>query len=208
LNRIIRFPVYGRERNKDRRKSFIGIRRGIPVDITEAIKGRRSVRLFTDEKINKDTLEKLVQAGCWAPSGSNAQAWAFVVLTDEKVIKKVLRFSPGLFQVPPAMIFICTDRERAFQKGGELGRDVMCLLDTAMAAENIMLQAYAMGLGTCVLKGFDQKAVQILLNLPDHIVPELLIILGVPKSVPKAPKRRPLEEVLYWEGWDSSDREE
>ena len=64
------------------------------MDITEAIKGRRSVRLFTDEKINKDTLEKLVQAGCWAPSGSNAQAWAFVVLTDEKVIK-VLRFLPA-----------------------------------------------------------------------------------------------------------------
>ena len=44
------------------------------MDITEAIKGRRSVRLFTDEKINKDTLEKLVQAG-WAPSEAT-QAWA------------------------------------------------------------------------------------------------------------------------------------
>lgn len=171
------------------------------MDVLELIKARRSVRSFTDEAVSDDVLSQLVEAGCWAPSGSNAQAWQFVVLRDRDQMKKVLRFSPGLFQVPPAMIFVCVDRDRALAKGGEMGRDVMSLFDVAMAAQNMMLLAHAMGLGSCVLRGFDQKAVQVLLELPDQITPELLIIVGYPKVVPKAPRRRPLKEVMHFERW-------
>ncbi|ATW25015.1 nitroreductase family protein [Candidatus Formimonas warabiya] len=172
------------------------------MDVWEAIKSRRSIRLFTDQSVTTEALTKLVEAGCWAPSGSNAQAWEYLIVTDPALMKKVLRFSPGLFQVPPAMIFVCTDRERALKKAGEMGRDLMCLLDGAMAAQNIMLQAHAMGLGTCVLKGFDQKAAQIILGMPENIIPELLIIVGVAKEAPQPPGRRPVKEVLHWERWE------
>lgn len=171
------------------------------MDIFDLIRSRRSVRSFTPEPVPDDVLRRLVEAGCWAPSGSNAQAWEFVILRDPDQLRRLQRFSPGLFVVPPAAIVICVDRDRAFAKGGELGREVMCLFDVAMAAQNIMLTAHSLGLGTCVLRGFDQKAYQVVLGLPDNVTPELLIIVGRPKAVPRAPERRPLDEVTHFERW-------
>lgn len=172
------------------------------MDILDLIKGRRSVRSFTPEPVPDDILRQLVEAGCWAPSGSNAQAWEFVVLRDRERLRRLQRFSPGLFVAPPAAIVICVDRDRALAKGGELGRDVMCLFDVAMAAQNILLVAHSLGLGTCVLRGFDQRAFQVLLELPGSVTPELLITIGHPKVVPKAPERRPVDELMHFERWD------
>jgi len=173
----------------------------LKIDILDVIKTRRSVRSFTAEPVPDEILKKLVEAGCWAPTGSNMQAWVFVVIRNKEKIKKLQRFSPGLFVAPPAVIAVCADRERAFAKCGEMGRDFISLFDVAMAVQNIMLLAHSMGLGTCVLRSFDQKAYQILLELPDHVVPELLVTVGYPGHVPKAPARRPLEEVMYFERW-------
>ncbi len=172
------------------------------MNLLELIKGRRSVRSFTDEPVPDETLKLLVEAACWAPTGSNMQAWEFVVIRDKEKIRKMKSFSPGLFVAPPALIVICADRDRAFQKGGEMGRDIVSLFDVAMAAQNILLLAHSMGLGTCVLRSFDQKAFQIFLELPENVVPELLITVGIPKATPPAPPRRPLEEVLHFERWD------
>ena len=171
------------------------------MDVLELIKTRRSVRSFTDEPVSEDILRELVEAGCWAPTAGNMQVWQFVVVRDKDKQKKLQRFSPGLFVLPAALIVICTDRERAFARGGEMARDVLSLCDASMAAQNIMLAAHAMGLGTCVVRSFDQRAYQILLDLPEHILPELVVSVGYPKAVPKPPSRRPLEEVLHYERW-------
>ncbi len=56
-------------------------------------------------------------------------------------------------------------------------------------------------LGTCVLRSFDQKAFQIMLDIPEQVTPELVITIGVPKGLPKPPGRRPLGEVLHFERW-------
>jgi nitroreductase len=58
-----------------------------------------------------------------------------------------------------------------------------------MAAQNIMLAAYAEGLGTCIVRSFHPGGVQKLLRLPDYIEPQALISVGVPASVHKPPKR-------------------
>ncbi len=171
------------------------------MDIIELIKTRRSVRSFSEETVSEEALRKLVDAGCWAPTASNMQAWQFVIVRDKDRMKKLQRFSPGLFVMPSAFIVICVDKDLAYKKCGEMGRDILSLADVSMAAQNIMLTAHSMGLGTCVLRSFDPKAYQILLELPPSIVPELMVTVGYPKVVPKAPGRRPLEEVLHFERW-------
>lgn len=171
------------------------------MDVVELIKTRRSIRSFTSDPVSDEVLRQLVDAGCWAPTASNMQAWQFVVVRDKETIKKLQRFSPGLFVAPPALIVIGVDRNRAFAKCGEMGRDLLCVFDACMAAQNIMLLAHSMGLGTCVLRSFDQKAFQIMLDIPEQVTPELVITVGVPKGMPKPPERRPLGEVLHFERW-------
>lgn len=162
------------------------------MDIWTAVKNRRSIRKFTDDPVEDKVLKNLVlEAGIWAPSGGNAQAWRFLVITDPKILNKLKLVSPGLLGTPNSVIVICQDLAYALERGGELGVKTLSLMDTAMAAQNIMLAAYAVGLGTCPIASFHPEAVQKIIGLPAHIYPQLLISVGFPGETPPAPRRSP-----------------
>lgn len=168
------------------------------METIDAIKGRRSVRKYTDRKIPKEKLGQIMEAAVWSPSGSNVQAWEFIVVENDDAIKKIKTFSPGIFGNPAAMIIVCRDLKRAYEVCGELGRDILSLMDVSMASQNIMLAAYDLGIGSCAVRSFGISAVKRLYDLPEHINPELLITLGYPEETPKPPKRRGVSEVVHW----------
>jgi len=159
------------------------------MDLNEAIVGRRSIRRFTEESVSLDQLAKLVQAGTWAPTAGNVQSWRFVIVDDNRVLRQLNAVSPGMLGMPTALIAICQDKDVAFKRGSVLGRDVGSVMDAAMAAQNIMLAAFASGLGTCAVLSFHKSAVRRFLDLPEHVQPELLITVGVPAINPVPPKR-------------------
>jgi len=161
------------------------------MDVRTAIKNRRSIRSFAPGEVSEADLRDIIlEAGIWAPSAGNAQTWRFVIVTDSNVLNKIKLVSPGLLGNPQALIVICQDLSRALEKGGELGVTTLSLMDTAMAAQNIMLAAHASGLGSCPVASFHAEAIQKLLNLPAHIRPQLLVTIGIPKMIPPAPQRK------------------
>jgi len=168
------------------------------MEVFEAIKGRRSIRNFEDRPVGKEVLQRLIEAGIWAPSGGNAQTWRFIVITEKDMLKKMKMVSPGLLGNPPAVIVTCQDRKEAERKGGKLGVESVSVMDTAMAAQNIMLAAYALDLGACPIASFHKKGIQRLLRLPEEIFPQLLISVGYPKEVPNPPKRQ-TEGICFFE---------
>ncbi len=172
--------------------------------VFEIIKGRRSIRKFEKRLIEKNILRKLVEAGVWAPTGGNAQTWVFIIITDSNRIRKIKAVSPGILGIPSALIVVCQDKEIAYNKGGELGRDILSIMDVAMASQNIMLQAYDEKIGSCAVLSFHKKGVQTLLDIPERIVPELLISLGYPAESPKPPKRK-FGEICFFEGYKSAN---
>ncbi|MBW2064349.1 MAG: nitroreductase family protein [Deltaproteobacteria bacterium] len=166
------------------------------MDVITAIKGRRSVRSFTDEPVDKETLIKLLEAAVWAPSGGNGQTWRFVVVTEKSMMNKIKMVSPGLLGDPQAVIVIAQDTDLARHKGGKMGVEAIIKMDSAMAAQNIMLAAYEMGLGTCVIASFHPGAVAKLLGMPAHVIPQLLVSIGHPAKIPPPPER--LFDGIYW----------
>lgn len=170
------------------------------MELFEAIRGRRSIRSFSDQPVKKKVLQKLIEAGIWAPNGGNRQTWRFVVVTGKTLLKKIKMVSPGLLGDPPAVIAICQDIEEAMRKGGRSGAESVSLMDTAMSSQNIMLAAYALGLGTCPIASFHTKAAQRVLRLPEHIVPQLLVSVGYPEKTPNPPRRR-TEGICFFEGY-------
>jgi len=118
------------------------------MEIWEAIKQRRSVRVFTEQAVDEALLMKLIDAARWAPSAGNFQLWHFVIVSNPGQLRKIKAFAPGMCGNPPALIVICTDQVIAEKKGGRLGRDVITLMDSAIAAENMALAAVEQGLGT------------------------------------------------------------
>ena len=105
------------------------------------------------------------------------------------MIRKIKMVSPGLFSAPPAVIAVCQDLVLVQKRTGKSGMTNVAVMDTAMAAENIMLAAYAEGLGTCAIASFHQGAIHQILRLPDTILPLLLISLGYPAIRPQVPRR-------------------
>jgi len=168
------------------------------MELLDAIKGRRSIRSYQNKKIPKHLLEEMMEAAIWAPTGSNAQAWKFIVVDDDGNIKNIKSLSPGIFDVPAAIVIVCRDLKRAYDIGGELGRDILSIMDIPMASQNIMLRAYDLGIGSCAVRSFGITAVKRFLDLPDYLNPELLVTLGYPEKIPDPPKRKKIDEVVHW----------
>lgn len=163
------------------------------MEVLEAIKGRRSIRQFTDEPIGKDALERLLDAARWAPSASNQQRWRFVVVTSPAVKELVKKFAPGIFAMPAAFIVICAEKE----PGATSWAEATYLADCAIAAQNIMLAAYEMGIGSCVALSYAKVAIQEILSLPENIEPFLVITLGYPAEAPAPPPRLELKQIAF-----------
>ena len=176
-------------------------------NLIELIKSRRSIRSFESKKLEFEELKNLVEAAIWAPSGSNIQPWFFGIISNDEVIEKIKFFSPGLFGNPPNLIVLCVNKKIAYEKGGELGKE-LCIYDIAMAAQNILLCATDKGLATCCIKSFNQKAVNKILLLPEHISSELIISVGQAKRVPKPPKRKNLSKITFKDNWGNFLNEE
>ena len=78
-----------------------------------------------------------------------------------------------------------------------MGRDYLSVADCSMAVENMVLTAYALGLGTCIVKSFSHIAVKEILEIPEGIEPELLVVTGYPAHKPAPPTRIPFREMFY-----------
>ncbi|MFU0832444.1 MAG: FMN reductase (NADPH) [Oscillospiraceae bacterium] len=171
------------------------------MEISDAIKQRRSIRKFSTQPVSKELLLELIQAGAVAPSASNLQACQFIVINDPELVRKVDLFSPGLSGKPPAIIAICSDMNYVREHGSPNSEIYGCMMDASMAAENIMLKALDLGLGTCAIKSYNTEAVRKILKLPEHFRMELLISVGYPDGEVKPRRLRPLDEILHWNGF-------
>lgn len=172
--------------------------------LEDVITTRRSVRQYTDAGVDVGLLVSLVRLGTWAPSGGNAQTWRFVVVIDEVVVQALHAVSPGMAVRPPAVIAICQDWRLAEERSGPSGRDRCAPMDAAMAAQTIMLAAHAHGLGTCAVLSFHPPSVQKILRLPEHLVPELLLMIGHPEKLP-APPARESDGIIHLNRWEGPD---
>lgn len=174
------------------------------MELSDAIKQRRSIRRFSERPVPDALLLALVHAGAVAPSASNLQAWQFVVINEPELVRKVNLFSPGLSGKPPVIIAICSDMNYVSIHGSTNSEVYGCMMDASMAAENMMLKALEFGLGTCAIKSYNVSAVSKLLNLPNRFRMELLISVGYPEGDLKPRRLRPMEEIVHWNTWEET----
>lgn len=171
----------------------------------EVLLKRRSIRKFKEEPVDRAVVLRLIEKAMLAPSASNLQAWKYCVVDDPVLVRKVDMFSPGLSGKPPVILVICSDYGYAAQKtSGDNYKAYGCIMDASMAAENLMLAAVNEGLGTCAIKSYNDAAVRKLLKLPETLHIELLVTLGYPDAEPKMPRRKTLEEVVFYNAWEEN----
>ncbi len=171
------------------------------MELSEGIRARRSVRRYETREVPREALQRLVEAACWAPSAGNLQTWKFVIVTEAQKLRKLRMVSPGMIGDPPAAIIVCEDVSESERRAGEAGAAMATVMDAAMAALVICLQAHDDGLGTCLVGSFNAQAVARLVGLPEGVEAKLVVSVGYPAVTPKAPPRR-MEGVCHFEVYD------
>ena len=163
--------------------------------VLEAIRTRRIVRAMTDRPIDRRQLEEILRAARWAPSAGNRRLHRFVAVQDPRTLRLLRMVAPGMFQRPAAVVLICTDRERAAGFGIRPTSKGL-YIDVGTAAQTMLLAAHSLGLGSGVVTSFSQAAVSEVLNLPDHLSPEMFVCLGYAAPV-QPPAMRPRSTIAW-----------
>ena len=172
------------------------------MELEEAIKGRRSIRAFKPQAIPEETVERLIDAARHAPSAGNTQPWEFVIAREQDTKKKLAQAAHQAFvEEAPVVIVVCADENRSSQGYGIRGETLYCIQDTSAATQNILLTAYALGLGTCWIGAFNENEARKVLKAPSGIRPVAMIPVGYPNKTPSQRGRRPMNQIVHHEGF-------
>lgn len=177
------------------------------METKDCIKGRRSIRRFTEQAVSDEQLQELLESIRWSPSWANTQCWEVVVVKEQANKEKLTELlSPnnpatkGLLEAPLVFV-LCAKKGRAGFKKGEMQTDKgdWFMFDIGIAAQNLCLAAHDMGLGTVHVGHFNHQGVDQLLELPEGICSVEIIPVGYPAQEPNSPPRKELESFVYAE---------
>ena len=165
---------------------------GESLEVFEAIKGRRSIRKYKKDPVPEDFITRILDAGRWAPSASNRQPWSFIVLKDIDIKKRVAEATTyGRFLADaPLGVVVVIDPEVSHRSGG--------VEDGAIATQNMLLIAHALGLGTCWIGSYNstyEERVKEILEIPKNRRVLSIISLGYPAESPTSTRRELVEIV-------------
>ena len=159
------------------------------MSLVEVVLSRRSIRHYEKKEIPTDVLDKILEAGRQAPSAGNKQPWHFIVLTDQEIKKEL---SKGLFnrfiKDSPITIVGCAHADII------AGR--WAIISTTIALQNMVIVAWAMGVGSCWIGDFREEKVKKLLSIPKSWNVVALISFGYPAEEPQPKKRKSIEEIV------------
>ena len=179
--------------------------------ILDVIQTRRSVRRFSEKKVDRKIIQTCLEAAHLAPSAENSQPWRFVILDDQETIKAFgASVFTGIYKTTqwaikaPVLIALCSDLDFLANRMGRLFQGIpFYLLDVGIAGEHLVLQAAELGLGSCWIGWFNVKQAKKRLNLPRPIRICSLLALGYPAEnwAPKPHKRKDIDLIIHWNGW-------
>jgi len=171
------------------------------LELFEAIRKRRSIRAYTKEAISEEEVKKLIDAARWAPSAGNIQPWEFIIIRNAETKRKLsaAALNQTSIEEAPVVIVVCADQKRSAWGYEHRGATLYCLQDTAAATQNLLLAAYALGLGTCWIGAFQEEEARQALNIPMDVRPVAIIPVGHSAEKPTIPSKRPISEIVHYE---------
>ena len=177
------------------------------MNFQELVLNRQSTRKYLPDNVDKNLIDKCLEAARLAPSACNSQPWHFVVVDDREKIRIMGEAAAGLGMngfaagVPVIVAVVLEKMNFTAKVGSMLKNKDYCMLDLGIAVEHFCLQAAEEGLGTCILGWFDEKKVARLLGVPKGKRIPLLITLGHPDCDIRKKVRKPIEEIYSWNSY-------
>lgn len=151
-----------------------------PADIFTILRSRRSVRAYTDEPVSDSDIKTMLECAMLAPSAADEEPWEFIVIREHGLLEQVAAINPyaSFAARAPLAILLCLNQQKEKIKG-------MGIIDMGTCAENLMLAAAGLGLGSVFTGIFPYKdrmdGFSKLCSLPPYVLPIGLIVIGHPK---------------------------
>jgi len=173
------------------------------MDTLDAIKSRRSIRKFKDQEVSKEILDKILDAGRWAPSGMNTQPWVFIIVEDsdkKKALRQIydkIREGWGVYKQDSSflekttIVLACMETEK-----------LTPTISVSLAVENMMVAAKALGIDSLIMTTHmvsDETKAEVLnlFNPPENIKPHSLLAFGYGDEKPPPKERKPDKETFF-----------
>jgi nitroreductase len=167
------------------------------MSLLDLILSRRSIRDYEKKDIPQEVLQQILEAGRQAPSAANRQPIRFVVVTDHDILKNLCDSVITRFvKAAPVAIAGCAD-VKSFLTGK------WAVVDTTIAMQNMVIAAWALGIGSCWIGACNEEKVKKLLKIPDKWKFVGLLTLGYPAEQPKPRKKKKFEELFNFNSFQS-----
>lgn len=173
------------------------------MDFLELTKQRYSERYFDSTRVvEQDKLDRILEAGRVAPTAANKQPQRLYVLKSKESLQKAVAASFSPLYSAPVVILVCYDLDSVWKNSREtlLPDYNSGEQDCAIVATQMMYAAEEQGVHTIWIRGFDARNVKEAFNLPDNMIPAMMLPLGYPsdKSEPSPMhfKRHPMEKMV------------
>ncbi|ONI46484.1 hypothetical protein AN640_03395 [Candidatus Epulonipiscium fishelsonii] len=184
--------------------------------IIESLYNRKSVRAFTNQEVRKEVKEELLKATVQAPTAGNQMLYSIIDVTDLK-LKKILAESCDnqsfIEKAPLVFIFVAdyTRWHRSFSIAGANPREIgvgdlfLSITDATIAAQNMVVAAEALGLGSCYIGDILERCElhKELLHLPEKAVPVCMLVLGYPTEQQRSRSKPTRFDIKYIVGENS-----
>ena len=179
------------------------------MELIEGIKTRRSVRKFTDEKISRDTLEKIIDAARFAPTWKNSQTARYIVIDSRDVMEKIAdegvmgrAHNAGIIRGAAALVVLTTTKGICgFEPDGSVSTSKGSgwqMFDAGIAAQTFCLAAHNYGVGSVIMGIFDEREVARVIGLDDSREVSALIAIGIPAQEPGQPRRDDVSDYVRY----------
>jgi len=171
----------------------------------ELLNKRQSVRKYQDRPVEREKVEKIIDAVHVAPSACNSQPWKILIVDDPELknevakamFSKTIKFNKFAVEAPVIAVLVIERAKLIAQIGGSIKDMEYPKIDIGITAAHFCLQATELGLGTCMIGWFDEKKIRQLLKIPEKRKIGLVITLGYQPEDYKLRKkiRKPLDEI-------------
>jgi nitroreductase len=181
----------------------------------------RSIRKFTPDEIDEQTLDLILKAACNGSTMGNMQLYSIIVTKDKEKMKALAPFhfnQPIATNAPVILTFVadfnrfnkyCEFRNADTDAYSNLQSYHWAVIDAVIAAQNACVAAESLGLGICWLGTITFNANKFIdaLNLPKHTVPVACIAFGYPDETPELTDKLPLEALVHYETYNDYNQE-
>lgn len=169
-------------------------------EVLQALSARKSVRVYTDEPVTEAERNAILQAAFQAPTAGNQQLYTILNITDPALkasLADLCDHQPFIAKAPLVLVFLADCRRwlQAYKAAGiedvrtpGVGDLLLAMADTCIAAQNAVVAAESLGIGSCYIGDVIENAEQMreALHLPEHVVPACMLVFGRPTDQQKA----------------------